>query len=102
MRIFHARFEVSAESPYQGGIFEVEMVCPNDYPFKPPKARLITQIFHPNIDLNGKICMDILSDMWSPALTIFKTVQSLQKLISSPDYNDVLNQEYAKLRQQNP
>jgi ubiquitin-conjugating enzyme E2 D len=60
------------DSPYQGGVFFLTIHFPSDYPFKPPKIAFTTRIYHPNINSNGSICLDILRSQWSPALTISK------------------------------
>ena len=48
------------DSPYQGGLFFLTIHFPSDYPFKPPKVAFTTKIYHPNINTNGSICLDIL------------------------------------------
>ncbi|PKB98471.1 UBC-like protein [Rhizophagus irregularis] len=58
------------DSPYSGGVFSLTIYFPTDYPFKPPKVNFTTRIYHPNIDSNGSIDMDILRGRWSPGLTI--------------------------------
>ena len=50
------------DSPYQGGVFFLNIQFPPDYPFKPPKCSFQTKIYHPNINSNGSICLDILKD----------------------------------------
>uniref|UniRef100_A0A452ZCS8 UBC core domain-containing protein n=1 Tax=Aegilops tauschii subsp. strangulata TaxID=200361 RepID=A0A452ZCS8_AEGTS len=62
------------DSPYAGGVFLVNIHFPPDYPFKPPKVSFKTKVFHPNINSNGSICLDILKEQWSPALTISKVI----------------------------
>ena len=72
--IFHWKGKIHGptESPYEGGVFILDMSFPLDYPFKPPKVTFVTKIFHVNVDNVGRICLDILNDQWSPALTISK------------------------------
>lgn len=61
----------------------------DQYPFVPPKMRFITKVWHPNISsANGAICLDILKDQWSPALTLKTALLSLQALLSSPQPDD--------------
>ena len=61
-----------SDSPFQGGVFFLNIHFPADYPFKPPKVSFTTRIYHPNVNSNGSICLDILNAQWSPALTISK------------------------------
>ena len=76
-----------SDSPYSGGVFFLAIHFPTDYPFKPPKVNFTTRIYHPNINSNGSICLDILRDQWSPALTISKgdsrSVPPLNLLLTS-------------------
>jgi len=90
-----------SESPYEGGIFQLSIHFPNEYPFRPPKIQFTTRIFHPNIALNGAICLDILKDQWSPALTISKVLLSICALLTDPNPEDPLVPEIAMLYKQN-
>ena len=51
-----------SDSPYQGGVFFLDIQFPPDYPFKPPKCQFKTKVYHPNINANGGICLDILKN----------------------------------------
>nr|UZT28945.1 ubiquitin conjugating enzyme [Nucleocytoviricota sp.]UZT29089.1 ubiquitin conjugating enzyme E2 [Nucleocytoviricota sp.] len=84
-------------SPYEGGIFILDIDFPLDYPFKPPKIIFKTKIFHCNINYQGFICLDILKDKWSPALTISKVLLSICSLLDDQNPNDPLEPEIANL-----
>lgn len=71
------------DSPYAGGVFFLDIHFPADYPFKPPKCSFTTRIYHCNINSNGGICLDILKDQWSPALTISKVWNPFALLYTS-------------------
>jgi len=70
------------DSPYEGGIFFLNIHFPTDYPFKPPKVQFTTRLYHCNVNNNGSICLDILQSQWSPALTISKVLLSVCSLLT--------------------
>ena len=98
---WHATLMGPSDSPYQGGVFFLDITFPTDYPFKPPKIIFRTRIYHPNIDSKGNICIDILKDQWSPALTISKVLLSICSLLTDPNPDDPLVQDIAKLYKKN-
>ncbi|KAI9920476.1 hypothetical protein PsorP6_015604 [Peronosclerospora sorghi] len=89
-------------TPYAGGHFELEIRIPPKYPFEPPQMRFLTKIWHPNISSQtGMICLDILKDAWSPALTIKTALLSIQALLSAAEPLDPQDAEVAKMYLEN-
>jgi len=89
-------------TPYEGGDFSVSIELPGDYPFVPPKMKFITKVWHPNISSDsGAICLDILKNEWSPALTIRTALISLQALLSAPEPDDPQDAVVAKQYKEN-
>lgn len=85
------------ESPYENGVYFLDISFPPEYPFKPPRIRFSTKIYHCNINENGGICLDILKDKWSPALSISKVLLSISSLLTDCNPSDPLVPEIARL-----
>ena len=85
------------DSPYAGGVYFLNIQFPADYPFKPPRVQFTTRIYHCNVNSNGGICLDILKDQWSPALTTSKVLLSICSLLNDPNPDDPLVPEIATL-----
>ncbi|KAI7752325.1 hypothetical protein M8C21_014812 [Ambrosia artemisiifolia] len=88
-------------TPYEGGTFKIDIDLPEAYPFEPPRMKFATKVWHPNISSqSGAICLDILKDQWSPALTLKTALLSIQALLSAPEPDDpqdaVVAQQYLK------
>ncbi|XP_038907075.1 ubiquitin-conjugating enzyme E2 D1-like [Benincasa hispida] len=71
-------------SCYEGGIFQLSIQFPSNYPLRPPYIKFLTKIFHPNVGSDGTIFMDILNENWSSALTIEKLLLSICSILSNP------------------
>eukprot|EP01088_Endostelium_zonatum_P005155 TRINITY_DN16625_c0_g1_i1.p1 TRINITY_DN16625_c0_g1~~TRINITY_DN16625_c0_g1_i1.p1 ORF type:complete len:158 (+),score=24.47 TRINITY_DN16625_c0_g1_i1:27-476(+) len=84
-------------SPYEDGVFKLELFLTEEYPMAPPKVRFLTKIYHPNVDKLGRICLDILKDKWSPALQIRTVLISIQALLSEPNPDDPLANDIAEV-----
>ncbi|XP_054646535.1 ubiquitin-conjugating enzyme E2 T isoform X2 [Dunckerocampus dactyliophorus] len=88
-----------AGTPYEGGIFSLEVKVPERYPFEPPKMRFTTPIYHPNIDCSGRICHDALKlppkGAWKPSLNISTVLTSIQLLMAEPNPDDPLMADIA-------
>ena len=86
------------DSPYEQGRFRLNIVFPADYPFKPPKVTFHTKMWHPNVGCQGSaghICLDILGNAWSPALSIQKVLISIVSLLTDPNPASPMNGDAA-------
>jgi ubiquitin-conjugating enzyme E2 D/E len=89
-------------APYLGGCYLVTISIPADYPCKPPRINFETPIYHPNINADGRICLDVLKDAWSPTLSIATLLSSVLNLVLTPNSDDPLDVWKAELFRVNP
>jgi ubiquitin-protein ligase len=69
------------KSPYAGGTFEMFLEIPSNYPYKAPTLRFLTPIYHYAVSNDGKLCLPLLLDKWSPASNIQTILEETTMLI---------------------
>ncbi|VFQ70242.1 unnamed protein product [Cuscuta campestris] len=90
------------EGYYLGGKFLFSFQVSPSYPHEPPKVKCKTKVYHPNIDLEGNVCLNILREDWKPVLNINTIVYGLIHLFTEPNHEDPLNHEAAAVLRDNP
>ena len=96
---WQASIEGPEGTPYEDGIFFLNVKFPTDYPFKPPEVTFETTIYHPNVNTSsGAICMDTLKqDQWGPSTTLAQVLSGLLQLLAQPNPDDPLQADIAAL-----
>lgn len=82
---------------WKNATYHFSFYIPAHYPHTPPKVDCRTKIYHPNIDLYGKVCLNILREDWKPVLDINSVIYGLIYLFYEPNPDDPLNHEAAQL-----
>ena len=90
LMLWHAKIKGPTNSPFENGVFDIELKFDTDYPIKPPSVKFLTQMYHPNIYRDGKICIDILQSEWTPA-------QNIISLLMDPNTSSPANRDAAIL-----
>lgn len=88
---------VPQENYYKGGKFSFQVEINNNFPIDPPKIKCKNKIYHPNIDLEGNVCLNILREDWSPVLNLNSVLMGLNFLFLEPNPNDPLNKDAANM-----
>lgn len=92
---FKAFITPDSDSHWYQGNYEFSLSVSDSYPFEPPKVKCLTKIYHPNIDFNGNVCLNILKEDWKPHLNISTVLAGIYFLFTDPNPNDPLNHDAA-------
>jgi len=92
LSFWRALIEGPPGSPFEGGVFALNVIIPDNYPFAAPRITFETPIYHCNMNDSGKICMDILHDSWAPSLSVPKCLEAIRILMKNPDTDNALRQ----------
>lgn len=84
------------EGMYKGGVFHFTFAVNQNFPHDPPKVKCTQKIYHPNIDLEGNVCLNILREDWKPVLNLNAVIVGMQFLFLEPNASDPLNKEAAE------
>ncbi|KAG6403174.1 hypothetical protein SASPL_135391 [Salvia splendens] len=98
-------FEVTIrpdEGYYLSGTFVFSFQISPIYPHEAPKVKCKTKVYHPNIDLDGNVCLNILREDWKPVLNINTIIYGLYHLFTEPNHEDPLNHDAAAVLRDNP
>ncbi|KAJ1977743.1 Ubiquitin-conjugating enzyme E2 T [Dimargaris xerosporica] len=94
------------DTPYEGGTFKLQVTIPDRYPFEPPQIHFKTPVYHPNIDPQGRICLNLLKmpphGDWKPSLNVATVLTSLGLLLAEPNPNDPLLVDVANEYREQP
>uniref|UniRef100_A0A7S3EGA2 E2 ubiquitin-conjugating enzyme n=1 Tax=Rhodosorus marinus TaxID=101924 RepID=A0A7S3EGA2_9RHOD len=104
-----------ASTLYEGGMFKARLTFPKDYPYKPPVMKFVSEMWHPNIYKDGKVCISILhpagddpnayemaSERWLPVHTVESILNSVISLLASPNTESPANVDAAKQMREEP
>ena len=98
---FEVEFTPDSSTYWNGGKYLFSFHFPDDYPTAPPKVMCKTKIYHPNIDYDGNVCLNLLKDGWNATYTAVNCIAGIYYLFVEPNPNDPLNHDVAKIMRDN-
>ena len=101
-------------TPFEFGVFVTELKFPPDYPMNPPEMRFMSDMFHPNVYPDGRVCISILhapgedptgyessTERWSPILSVEKILISVISMLAEPNVESGANIDACKMWREN-
>ncbi|XP_017382027.1 ubiquitin-conjugating enzyme E2 C-like, partial [Cebus imitator] len=87
----------AAGTVYEDLRYKLSLEFPSGYPYNAPTVKFLTPCYHPNVDTQGNICLDILKDKWSALYDVRTILLSIQSLRREPNIDSPLNTHAAEL-----
>lgn len=97
-------------SPYENGVFRAQLRFPSTYPMMPPTMVFLSEIWHPNIHPDGKVCISILhppgddplqyesrDERWSASMSVEKVLLSVMSMLAEPNDESPANVDAAAM-----
>ncbi|PRT55074.1 Ubiquitin-conjugating enzyme E2 [Wickerhamiella sorbophila] len=95
--VWAGTIEGPKDTYYEGLTFKISLEFPQNYPYFAPKIKFVSPMWHPNVDMAGNICLDILKEKWSAIYNVQTILLSLQSLLGEPNNSSPLNAQAAQL-----
>jgi len=97
--LFHWKGTIvgAACTVYAGLKYHLSLEFAPSYPYTAPTVKFVTSCFHPNVDEQGNICLDILKEKWAPSYDVRTVLISLQSLLADPNNDSPLNVQAAEM-----
>jgi len=92
-----------SNTPYANGTFRIDLSFPAQYPFKAPRIRFITPVYHPNVKTDtGEICGDLVEENWGPTLNVKHCAGVLRGMLANPEPDHPLEPAIAMQMRERP
>jgi ubiquitin-conjugating enzyme E2 S len=102
LHVVEVEMQGPEDTPFAGGVFEMQLILGEDYPHTAPKGFFKTKVFHPNVaDPRGDICVNTLKRDWDPSLGLRHVLAVIRCLLIEPNPESALNEEAGKLLLEN-
>lgn len=100
---------------YEGGFFQARLSFPSDFPNMPPTMTFVSEMWHPNVHEDGKVCISILhppgedehnaqesaDERWRPILGVEQILISVISMLSDPNDESPANVDAAVMWRNN-
>ena len=93
---------VQEETPYEDGVFMVNIKFPMDYPARHPEVKFMTKVWHPSVNADGSTCIPEIKEDWTISMRIIDIARILVELLRNPNPESPVNAEAGAQLAANP